>query len=146
MPPQKAIKLKIDKVTKKDKPFKLGPNQRKWLKALRSGWYKQGKGNLAKTKGKSVRYCCLGVLCEVAGMKRKPAFHDPANVFAYSDHAERCPPKAIRFAALRNSEGQAFDNWEEPSCIEMNDERTWNFKKIADYLEEHAAEYFERSR
>lgn len=34
----------------------------KWAKALESGKYKQGKGELY-LKGK---YCCLGVLCELA--------------------------------------------------------------------------------
>lgn len=33
----------------------------KWVEALRSGEYKQGRGSLCK--GDS--YCCLGVLCEV---------------------------------------------------------------------------------
>lgn len=35
----------------------------KWVAALRSGNYKQGK-NVLKRNG---AYCCLGVLCEVAG-------------------------------------------------------------------------------
>lgn len=37
----------------------------KWVKALRSGKYKQGKGVLCD-RGK---HCCLGVLCRVAGGK-----------------------------------------------------------------------------
>lgn len=35
----------------------------KWVEALRSGRYLQGTSNLCR-HGK---YCCLGVLCEVAG-------------------------------------------------------------------------------
>jgi len=35
-----------------------------WVKALRSGEYKQGR--LRLQRGDS--YCCLGVLCEVAGV------------------------------------------------------------------------------
>ena len=42
----------------------------KWLKALRSGKYKQGKGRLKSTKGKAVRYCCLGVLCDILDQKK----------------------------------------------------------------------------
>lgn len=39
----------------------------KWIAALRSGKYVQGKGYLHKiTKGKEHMFCCLGVLCEVA--------------------------------------------------------------------------------
>ena len=38
-----------------------GPNQEKWLQALESGKYKQGKNSLC-IAGK---YCCLGVACDV---------------------------------------------------------------------------------
>lgn len=36
-----------------------------WITALRSGKYKQGKGQLKTTDG---FYCCLGVLCEIVGI------------------------------------------------------------------------------
>lgn len=39
----------------------------KWIKALLSGRYEQGKGSLVRDG----RYCCLGVLCKVAGYKFK---------------------------------------------------------------------------
>ena len=35
--------------------------KRKWIAALRSGEYKQGKGYLRKGD----RFCCLGVLCDL---------------------------------------------------------------------------------
>jgi hypothetical protein len=39
---------------------------RKWLKALRSGEFKQGKGYLASVDHRgSESYCCLGVACEL---------------------------------------------------------------------------------
>lgn len=44
---------------------KLNPNARKWVRALRSGKYKQTKGGLAKHFGTEIRYCCLGVACEL---------------------------------------------------------------------------------
>jgi hypothetical protein len=37
----------------------------KWLEALRSGKYKQGKARL-KREGK---YCCLGVLCDISNLR-----------------------------------------------------------------------------
>ena len=40
--------------------------KRLWIKALRSGKYKQGRGMLRRGRGEKVTYCCLGVLCEVA--------------------------------------------------------------------------------
>lgn len=41
----------------------LGPNQKAWIAALRSGNYTQERGSLQNHFG----YCCLGVACEVAG-------------------------------------------------------------------------------
>lgn len=50
----------------------------KWVKALRSGKYKQGKETLVKVKGfydlsdeeAKVTHCCLGVLGEICGIDR----------------------------------------------------------------------------
>jgi hypothetical protein len=39
--------------------------KQKWITALKSGVYKQTTGKLKDNTG----YCCLGVLCEVAGYK-----------------------------------------------------------------------------
>ena len=41
----------------------LNPNAQKWVEALRSGKYQQGFQKLCTAEEK---YCCLGVLCEVA--------------------------------------------------------------------------------
>lgn len=39
--------------------------QEKWLKALESGEYEQGVGQLKRED----KYCCLGVACEVMGIE-----------------------------------------------------------------------------
>ena len=45
---------------------KLDPDfKQKWVKALRSGEYKQGNGNLYKSDENC--FCCLGVACLIAG-------------------------------------------------------------------------------
>ena len=36
-----------------------------WVKALRSGEYKQGDGALRKEEDGQERFCCLGVLCDL---------------------------------------------------------------------------------
>jgi hypothetical protein len=45
---------------------------KKWVKALRSGKYKQGKGYLKQFTSKNEpRHCCLGVLCELYDQQMK---------------------------------------------------------------------------
>lgn len=44
--------------------------KQQWVKTLRSGQYAQGKGQL-RIPGKPDRYCCLGVLQEIAGVVKK---------------------------------------------------------------------------
>lgn len=39
--------------------------KRRWVEALRSGKYEQGKSNLFKND----KFCCLGVACVVAGIE-----------------------------------------------------------------------------
>ncbi len=38
---------------------------KKWIVALRSGKYTQGKGILCIEDNKTPKYCCLGVLCDI---------------------------------------------------------------------------------
>jgi len=45
---------------------KLGPNQIKWIEALESGNYAQGKRFLNINN----EFCCLGVACEIFGAKK----------------------------------------------------------------------------
>lgn len=40
---------------------------KQWVKALRSGDYKQGVGGLCSVDASGAHYCCLGVLAEVLG-------------------------------------------------------------------------------
>lgn len=48
---------------------------RKWIAALQSGEYKQGKDRLYDPK--TDRYCCLGVLAICAGLKQKDLYDYP---------------------------------------------------------------------
>lgn len=41
--------------------------KRQWVKALRSGKFKQGLGQLFNRGSDGDRYCCLGVLCKIQG-------------------------------------------------------------------------------
>lgn len=45
--------------------MELGPNQKKWVAALRSGEYKQSRDGCLEWQGK---FCCLGVGAKISGI------------------------------------------------------------------------------
>lgn len=99
----------------------------KWVKALRSGKYKQGAGYLNSVRG----FCCLGVLCDISGLGK---WHDIPTVdmecrqYVFDDARSRTtiPPVLAVTMGL-------------PSLIigplvNMNDDGE-TFAKIADFIE-----------
>ena len=93
-----------------------------WLKALRSGEYRQAQASL-RHRG---AFCCLGVLADIQGAKwvnGSPIFDGVEN-----DSAADLEP---RFAGgLRRATQQTL--------ADMNDKGE-SFKKIADYIERRIA-------
>ena len=60
----------INPKTGKEKNVKLPKVfKAKWLKALRSGKFKQAQAQLCVKEGDSVSYCCLGVACRIVHPK-----------------------------------------------------------------------------
>jgi hypothetical protein len=57
-------------------------NIKAWHDALLSGKYRQGKGALARCTNGEVEYCCLGVVCELAGLRKEQAWWSSA-YFSY---------------------------------------------------------------
>lgn len=93
----------------------------KWVAALRSGEYKQGKGYLHENSSNT--YCCLGVLCETLEFER----------------IEGCG----QISYYIDSNGEYFNanlydtyNIEENYLIDLNDEAHASFTEIADWIEE----------
>ena len=103
---------------------------KKWVEALRSGRYKQGKGALCYNKDK---YCCLGVLCEVAGLRYKK------NTSGYKSYVFRI------YKNLNLSSENSIPNGhplakllgkEQDLLIEMNDRDDFTFNEIANWIED----------
>lgn len=97
----------------------------KWIAALRSGEYKQGKMRLYRSEDNT--YCCLGVACAINGIPNElltAAGTIPAVWDAFDNM-----PKTIR--------GHAIDNEIVAQLIKMNDNKTepYSFNQIADYIE-----------
>lgn len=100
-----------------------------WLAALRSGKYRQGQGALKSVGGS---YCCLGVLCEVAGLKEKQlscgsaakAFIDKTGDYDVSYLPDGFAHE-VDISATKQS-----------ALAEMNDDGK-TFEQIADYIEQN---------
>lgn len=109
--------------------------KRKWVEALRSGKYRQGKKFLMTVKNKRASYCCLGVLHKIVlGAKYRPLGTPLAGSFA--------PPEGV---TVYHDPNGSFDIPDLPPAIgkipkhelaNMNDYGKKSFKDIADWIEE----------
>ena len=111
---------------------KMNPKvKRRWVKALRSGRYRQGVGQLrgVDDNGRTV-HCCLGVLCELRGKK-------------FDDFRAQLPPSARKWAGIsdRATETQ-YGTWTAQDLLgQANDGEfdmgKWGFKRIATWIEKN---------
>jgi hypothetical protein len=107
--------------------------KKKWVAALKSGKYKQGKCSLKNTDN---TYCCLGVLCEV--------FIDEGNeldvrttennVVEYNGQTSY-PPTAVReWAGICHVSGHASSaNY----CVAAVNDTADSFTPSIEYIEQH---------
>jgi hypothetical protein len=106
---------------------------KKWVVALRSGKYKQGKEKLHKQTKSGDRYCCLGVLCEMAVRAKvlSPPERDCTDEIYYYEMDEGELPEVVKqWAGIAGSCGE----FEGGSLAEMNDEGR-KFTTIAKLIE-----------
>lgn len=100
-----------------------------WIKALRSGKYKQGRGHLKSNEEGVSYYCCLGVLCELAlkdGVLTDYEGNDSYPSPVVDDWAD-FEPKRDRLGPRRDS----------PRAVELNDVKKASFAQIADRIERY---------
>lgn len=145
--------------------MQLGPNQKAWVAALRSGNYKQGAAGLEPVNG---RYCCLGVACSVAE-------GSGVHVDRYDENMGRIKGPYLKYQwpvmdyiRLRNEFGEPGFKYAEEiddylglwfgvkqrdtvrgpyslSLIALNDTLELTFEQIAEVLEAFPEAYFEES-
>jgi hypothetical protein len=106
--------------------------KKKWVDALRSGKYKQGRDGLHDRLNNT--FCCLGVLCDVEGLE---SVHDPESRWAryiFDNHDDR----KSSVVTLHNSYRDKIHIMPSEVCklVDMND-RGVPFHEIADYIEEN---------
>ena len=127
-----------------------------WVKALRSGKYKQGKSALkVKTTRGITKHCCLGVLCELyqkenekklTAVTRRARKNDIVEVAPRTtiyrfgrepvNGESSLPPAVRRWAGIDTDDGAVYTNARTTSLAYMNDNGE-TFSEIADFISAH---------
>ena len=106
---------------------------KQWVKALRSGKYKQGVDRLNID---NEYFCCLGVLCEISLKERIVAKSKiPMNGvvgFTYGNESEVLPKDVKKWAGMTSN--KILNNF-----YTKNDVKGHSFKKIAKFIENNIA-------
>lgn len=94
--------------------------KKRWISALRSGKFRQGRGVLHRSDNRGDRYCCMGILCVLGNVEVTSRSDD---VVQYGYHQD-FPPSSI---------GLGRDDAD--ILAEANDDARWTFAEIADWIE-----------
>lgn len=115
---------------------KMRPSiKKKWVAALRSGDYKQGRDQLRNEQNE---FCCLGVLCNIHAQEHKRIAARQPNPLLYMGEREQLPLEVEKWAGLEGQfDGMMFDKvTQEFFClVELNDFDQLSFDEIADVIE-----------
>lgn len=95
----------------------------RWLEALRSGNYKQGRGVL---RNKEDEFCCLGVLCDVA---------EPDKWKLTQMGSWRCSEFCKFFPGEYLIDDAEMEVEFSRDLAKLNDSGLYNFNDIADHIE-----------
>jgi hypothetical protein len=111
--------------------------KQKWVEALRSGEYTQGK--LRLYNGRS--YCCLGVLCNLYMNEKNETWYylisETSDNYYCDGESELLPVAVMDWAELNSGNGDPLVNVdvEIKSLAELNDTLNYTFAQIADVIE-----------
>ena len=111
-----------------------------WIKALRSGEFKQCRGHLAKDG----KYCALGVLSVLALMEGECSYNEEAGIGRFDNRRFRLSYNVMKWAGIAQEDERFLDPNElgvlikiknkETSILELNDSGE-SFKDIASIIE-----------
>ena len=111
--------------------------KQKWVEALRSGEYSQGKFKLYD----GTNYCCLGVLCNLYLNEKNEDWYYLANGVGnyYCDgQSETLPQFVMDWAELDRHDplvSVESNNLDKTSISGLNDDLNYTFAQIADVIE-----------
>lgn len=120
--------------------------KRLWVTALRSGEYVKGKGTLHLKTDDGDRWCCLGVLCDLAvkaGIE-VPVRHTETGTVLYAGRSSYLPPSVVAWAGFISGNDSPHV-WVESelrsrTLVHLNDSHDFDggdksFEEIADFIE-----------
>lgn len=102
-----------------------------WVSALRSGKYKQGKHRLCHGGPQGVKYCCLGVLCDLAVKNGKTLRR---KAFEGNRTLNSC---IMTWAELESTDPELGYKGGFGSLSSLNDNEGLSFKEIAKIIDEN---------
>lgn len=103
----------------------------RWVEALRSKQYKQGRGQLRDVKN---QFCCLGVLCNLHAQDNPKFAAEQNDLESYDDSSGYAPTIICAWAGLKTINGSYTQNGK--SLAGLNDGGA-DFFEIADIIETH---------
>lgn len=109
--------------------------KKKWLEALRSGKYRQGKNRLCINDS----YCCMGVLLEILkddlGLQKKEKCENSDIIITYNGESQYLPDEVVKAAELPSHNPRVKFCYDY-SLAHLNDVQRLSFNQIADIIEE----------
>lgn len=112
-------------------------NARLWVEALESGKFRQTTEKLSRKDKGRWKHCCLGVACELSGVKREDTSYGTRE-YDYSDEelpafvAEWLTNDAWNINPVVAVKPADDGSERAPSSLaELNDQYDWTFKEIA---------------
>lgn len=107
--------------------------KKQWVKALRSGEYKQGRDQL---RNDSDRFCCLGVLCNLHAQAHPKIAAKQNDARHYMGEQTVLPPSVAKWAGLSNTAGGdvRIDDWTDD--LASHNDAGYTFEDLANAIEE----------
>jgi hypothetical protein len=129
----------------------MNSNAKKWIRALRSGKYKQGEDQLRSGD----KFCCLGVACDLYakahGVKWEKFKSDGDDLFSFFKLVGKLPSVVQNWLGLTDACGvYSIDNQPKQrplteSLADLNDDG-FSFQEIAAIIESEPTGLFKKAR
>ena len=107
-------------------------NRKLWVEALRSGKYKQTKEALKRKTG---GMCCLGVLCDLAGVQWRDKADSEGKILPVETGSHVATDEAMAFVGLRRPSGMFRGDIDGQSDLAGLNDTGKRFKTIAKIIE-----------